>query len=240
MSNYTTRLNKQVLNGTVIHIIVAKMLSYIYRNKDNINGWKYYTYVHGMLYTGITMPLSLLYVYITRKNFKIWLLNDNKEESIKTEQLIQINNISYQIASSLVSFNKIIKTPYIFAHHLLTIFASYNMLDPRASIGYGTLITSIIEIGSTFHNIMSIKNNIYTRFLRLVMDICTRPLGLYLLLKNIQVSSKNGLPMTIQLPSYLGSFTWFFINWLWFKRVIMSTIKHYNRNLDASLNILPF
>jgi len=226
MDDYSSSILRSCATTTVAHVLVGLGLAKLFKGQQ-FKGWPLYTYWHSIFHTGFVLPLFLSFFAVTIKDPKRWLEGDNKRQSdeLGAEQWVQTTNIGFQVAITILSFRKVIKSPALMLHHVITILGCLALLHPRHCAGYGASFTAFTEFGSTFHNIMSLEGGKTTRLLRVVTDILTRGGGLFLIGSEFPIARSRGLPLYLQVWSWLGGLAWFGINAQWTVQVCVGLLK---------------
>jgi hypothetical protein len=211
---------------TMGHLVLGLALERVFRGSPDLKGWPLYTYYHGMASTALILP-GFLVMYLSATLSDQIKAHPNQPgewyqqplESDRTElgpeHWIQTANIGYQIAVTVLDFKRMIKSPPLVIHHTVTIFGCAAFLSRFHAPGAGALFTAITEFGSTFHNIMGLYNNTYTRLLRVFTDVVTRGFGIALIFHTTPISRARGLPLYLDVWAYVGGLIWFGVNAQW-------------------------
>ena len=174
------------------------------------------------------MPSFLAYFMVTlERPVSQWLRSAGTGDNGKlgAEQWAQTTNIGFQVASTILSMRKMMQSPALIIHHVVTILGCASLLHRKHCVGYGAMFTAFTETGSTFHNIMTLWNVAATRWLRVFTDVVTRGGGLLLILLSAPVDRARGLPLALQIWSYFGGVAWFGLNSMWTKQVFLSLVR---------------
>ena len=102
------------------------------------------------------------------------VLWQNTSDELGAEQLVQTSNIGFQFAITILSLKKVLNSPALMGHHIITVLGCFALLHRRHCAGYGAAFTAFTEFGSTFHNIMSLHGGQSTRYLRVFTNVITR------------------------------------------------------------------
>jgi len=172
----------------VVHVMLGLGLARFFRG-EQFKGFPLYTYWHSMLHTGIVFPVFLFYFASTATNgWDEWLQGDGSPPSddLGAAQWVQATAPSLQPSRSL-------------------------------DVSPGGLEKQIqpVPCPPTFHNIMSLHGGTSSRLLRVAMDVLTRSSGLFLITTEFHISRARGLPLYLQVWSWLGGLAWFGINATW-------------------------
>jgi hypothetical protein len=167
-----------------------------------------------------------MYFAVTIEDQNKWLTEPwGVRNDLSPEHWVQTANIGFQVAITILSLKKILKSPALIVHHLITILGCAALLHRKHCLGYGALFTAFTEFGSTMHNIMSLRNNAASRWMRVISDIITRGGGIVLVLREAPIARTLGLPFYLQVWSYFGGFAWFILNGMWTKHVVTSLLS---------------
>jgi len=226
-NNYVSNVLRSCGVTTVAHVVVGLGLQKLFKGQE-FKGWPLYTYYHSMLHTGLVLPAFLAFFAATAAaNPTRWLEGEKEtlSDELGAEQWVQTTNIGFQVAITILSLKKVLKSPALMLHHVITILGCFALLHRRHCAGYGASFTAFTEFGSTFHNIMSLHGGTSSRLLRVVTDVITRGGGLFLIGSEFPIARARGLPMYLQIWSWLGGIMWFGINAQWTVQVAAGLLK---------------
>jgi len=211
---------------TVAHTLVGVALAKYFRGQQ-FKGWPLYTYWHSIVHTGLVLPAFLTFFAATVKDPAQWLKGDgeSRTDELGAEQWVQTTNIGFQVAITILSLKKVLNSPALMLHHVITVLGCLALLHRRHCPGYGASFTAFTEFGSTFHNIMSLQGGRSTRLLRVFTDLLTRGGGLFLIGSEFPIARSRGLPIYLQVWSWLGGLAWFGINAQWTVQVATGLLR---------------
>jgi hypothetical protein len=211
---------------TAAHVILGLLLKAILRGKPDVKGWPLFTYYHSMIHTALFLPCILLPTLLQRTpSFVAWLEHPRTDGMMSAEQWVQTANIGFTIAITLLSMSKIIAQPKLMVHHVVTGLGCAAWLHVAHGAGYGALFTCWTEFGSTMHNAMVLRNSTPLRWGRVASDVATRGGGMILLLSDAKLARARGLPIYLQLWTFVGSGLFFLINASWTWCVLKSVLR---------------
>ena len=227
------------------HTVLGLALKWALRSRPDLKGWPLWTYWHSIVHTALVLPCLLAYCLLNTKlvagqtSFVAWLEQPwthgpgllSAEQwcllgpGLRAEQWVQSANVGFVISVTLLSLRKVLASPSLLLHHLVTIAGCVAWLHGAHGAGYGALFTIWSELGSTMHNLMVMWNCGATRWARVVTDVVSRGGATVLLLMDAPLARARGLPLYLQVWTFAGGAMWLYLNFCWTKHVFVSLVR---------------